>query len=723
MLLLISVILFIFTPETCVSEVLPSPSSLYLYSPGSLDFTDVIVKRVGDNLTLICEMRGDTPPPAYFVWNYMAANDSLAAESPPYSLWSNGTISQLNRTSITEADSGRYFCAAPPHSQAKYVLVQPQGGRLCASTALRCGSRCVLATNVCDGRPDCLHAEDEDEELCGVRPCDRPDRLNCSMGRCIPAGACCLTPHPLCRQHSCCAAHTNRGFDLEWIPPFEDRRAPDDYGFIQSTIYTVTACALIFMIAVVLLVSAICKMHMKRAALRHYARPDTRYNINLGVQRHRFPPCYEAADLLEQAAHDPPSPLNDARCTEQLSSPSPTHSECRNTRLSALASVFSSRYRQVPTQCTEVEMVAVSPPAPPSPINNGADGVNDRHRLTLQLGRFHLSIPSFRRDPRPDTPNVAEINIDDLDFVRLNTNDTYTLNGRTIRLLNGNFENIPVLNNPPPYNEAMRYKLYGPPPEYLSSDRLNRNTSEERARSNIELPPGYEELGVNGTDAVGEASNLPGSSFYSANASSGNCSRMISGSLATNAENLSENVENTPVANVGNVSGNVGNASENVGNVGNASEDIGNASSNIENASGVVGSASTNVGNTSDNIDNPIENVINANENIGDANVRNNTTNIDNGPTYRNRVLSLTNIDNTTNSTVSNIDNASIDVSNNASCDTNNGNANFNGNSTINVTEEDGNNNETLNSVIDNLPAIDSDVNANDEVIGAYVVA
>lgn len=123
-------------------------------------------------------------------------------------------------------------------------------------------------------------------------------------------------------------------------------------------------------------------------------------------------------------------------------------------------------------------------------------------RLTLQLGRFQLSIPRFGRpDPRPDTPNVAEINIDDLDFVRLNSNDTYTLNGRTIRLLGANFENYPVLPDgsvrPPSYTEAVRYKLYGPPPEYLSREGLNRrsaDTVDQEATSNIEMPPCYEDL-------------------------------------------------------------------------------------------------------------------------------------------------------------------------------------------------------------------------------------
>lgn len=135
-------------------------------------------------------------------------------------------------------------------------------------------------------------------------------------------------------------------------------------------------------------------------------------------------------------------------------------------------------------------------------IDRVIDQLTVQRPLTLHLGRFQLSIPRFGRnnEPRPDTPNVAEINIDDLDFVRLNSNDTYTLNGRTIRLLGANFENYPVVNGsrPPPYNEAMRQK-YGPPPEYLSREGIN-NDNENEARSNVEMPPCYEDL-ASGVDS------------------------------------------------------------------------------------------------------------------------------------------------------------------------------------------------------------------------------
>lgn len=151
----------------------------------------------------------------------------------------------------------------------------------------------------------------------------------------------------------------------------------------------------------------------------------------------------------------------------------------------------------------------------------------DRQRLTLQLGRFQLTIPRFGRraetDRRPDTPNVAEINIDDLDFVRMSSHDTYTLNGRTIRLLGANFENYPVLpdgTRPPPYNEAMRCKFFGPPPEYLSREGLNARVDEE-ARNNVEMPPCYDELASGGSSNTGTQTARPGAASTSNAGTSG----------------------------------------------------------------------------------------------------------------------------------------------------------------------------------------------------------
>lgn len=46
------------------------PPILVLYSPGDPEYTDVLVKREFDNLTLVCELRGD-PAVRNYVWNYV----------------------------------------------------------------------------------------------------------------------------------------------------------------------------------------------------------------------------------------------------------------------------------------------------------------------------------------------------------------------------------------------------------------------------------------------------------------------------------------------------------------------------------------------------------------------------------------------------------------------------------------------------------------------------
>ncbi|KAG6455643.1 hypothetical protein O3G_MSEX009299 [Manduca sexta] len=574
---LLCVISFTFCPITCTSDLLPPPPSLMLYSLGEPGYTDVLVKRVHDNLTLVCELKGEIASRNY-VWNYIPRNTSMPSSQYFTELWESK--SKLTKVDLQVSDSGQYMCSAPPFSVTKYILVQTRGPLQCARGAFWCGSRCVLPAYVCDGRTDCLRGEDEHVAMCAERVCSRSDKLNCSSGRCISEAACCRSASPLCQQPDCCNEYPRysrlEGYvDVEFPPQFEDRHAPDDYGFIQSTIYTVTACALIFMIAVVLLVSAICKMHMKRAALRSYAHAERatsrHYSAHYAAYAQaRYPPRYESSRLLHEEVADPPADAQDASSPARIPlqcnvecPPAPPAAPEPEPRpggfgLARLTAIFSSRYRPVPTQPTDVEMTNVrssslnnsptrgqlqnyrsptycdlnsefffaNPETPDSgrDLNYHATPVDyfrrramrrntlervmdqiDRQRLTLQLGRFQFTLPSFSRDRRPDTPNVAEININDLDFVRLNSTDTYTLNGRTIRLLGADFENYPVMPDgsvrPPPYTEAMRYKLYGPPPEYLSREGLNREARvDEEARNNVEMPPCYDDLASGGSN-------------------------------------------------------------------------------------------------------------------------------------------------------------------------------------------------------------------------------
>ncbi|XP_028034934.1 uncharacterized protein LOC114246557 [Bombyx mandarina] len=525
----------LWSPETCASDI----PHLLLYSPGDVQYTDVLVKRVNDNLTLICELQGDNTKRRY-VWNYVASDlGNVTDFKTPYTVdtLAPSNRSTLYKTELQISDSGHYMCSAPPFSVTKYIVVQNKGAVGCARGALSCGFRCVLPAYVCDGRTDCADAEDEHPLMCGENVCMRSDRLNCSDGRCVPAAACCGAPAALCRQPACCNEHPSYSrlegpIEVEYPQVFDDRHAPDDYGFIQSTIYTVTACALIFMIAVVLLISAICKMHMKRAALRSYAHAERATRRHYSVhyaQTQRFPPCYEASRLLEdgRAASPAHSPHDSpARQNLQCNPGCPPAAELETRPgfgLASLSAIFSSRYRQVPLPPAEVEMNAIRASSTSSSIQNyrsptycdlqeelfaspesqatGRDlnymaaplelfrrrarSSLDRQRLTLQLGRFQLTLPF--RDRRPDTPNVSEVDDE----------DTYTLNGRTIRLLGADLENYPVVSDgiarPPPYAEAVRYKLFGPPPEYLSREALNLRVDME-ARTNVEMPPRYDDL-------------------------------------------------------------------------------------------------------------------------------------------------------------------------------------------------------------------------------------
>lgn len=274
----------------------------------------------------------------------------------------------------------------------------------------------------------------------------------------------------------------------------------------------------------------------------------------------------------------------------------------------------------------------------------------DRQRLTLQLGRFQLTIPRFGRrtetDRRPDTPNVAEINIDDLDFVRMTSHDTYTLNGRTIRLLGANFENYPVLpdgTRPPPYNEAMRCKFFGPPPEYLSREGLNARVDEE-ARNNVEMPPCYDEL-ASGNNASNNGNQTANNGMAS----------------SSNAGSSGNNVNNNEIA---------ANAS--------ASSEISETNSNI--ASVRDRSIAASISN-----------------NVTENNGRSNNVNIRNNDTASNVINN-----NSTSQNNSQVTTPVITVTSNE----------MTGNNDPNM-----NNVQCISSIINNLPAIDSDVNANDTVI------
>lgn len=167
---------------------------------------------------------------------------------------------------------------------------------------------------------------------------------------------------------------------------------------------------------------------------------------------------------------------------------------------------------------------------PLSPENENLNG--RRQFVSSILGRLRNSFNRTPRVPettevqeissssqvesrrRPDTPNVLELSLEEMDLARSgNGNDTYTLNGRTIHLLGASFEERPNLYSlglqglyivdgivenlnrfvscpvlPPPYSEvanAAPSKVLGPPPPYVSRENLTtqREASNENAQA------------------------------------------------------------------------------------------------------------------------------------------------------------------------------------------------------------------------------------------------
>ncbi|CAD0252811.1 unnamed protein product [Spodoptera exigua] len=186
---------------------LPGPW-LALYSPGEPEYTDVVVRRVHDTLTLVCELRGDTSAaPRVYVWNYMDDNSTSGDQILKGDPKGPAVNSTLIKFDLQESDSGQYMCSAPPFSVTKYILVQTRGPTYCRRGAFWCGTRCIAAQYVCDGRLDCQRGEDEAGHMCPPLGCARSDKLNCSSGRCISESACCRSASALCPQPSCCDEH------------------------------------------------------------------------------------------------------------------------------------------------------------------------------------------------------------------------------------------------------------------------------------------------------------------------------------------------------------------------------------------------------------------------------------------------------------------------------------------------------------------------------------
>lgn len=228
-----------------------------------------IMRRVEESLNLTCRVIWFSEK-FHLSW-HLPISSKNSKNRVVYS--NNDDSSSVVIQHLQESDSGDYRCEAVSHQN----LTSFSSVTLTVKNK-RCGERfftcllgnCIQQRFVCDGHPDCKHGEDEARVNCGLNPCQ--GKITCE-GRCIPMSWCCQPYNDMnCTikmRPSCCHQITKPY--IEHDPGYvTDQQRFSDINFLQTTIYTVIGCAMVFMLIVTILVVAICRVHMKRSLLSRY---------------------------------------------------------------------------------------------------------------------------------------------------------------------------------------------------------------------------------------------------------------------------------------------------------------------------------------------------------------------------------------------------------------------------------------------------------------------
>ncbi|XP_077517866.1 uncharacterized protein LOC144128377 [Amblyomma americanum] len=188
---------------------------------------------------------------------------------------------------LEEPDSGWYTCVARHHdpsvnrvfNRTVHVLVSAYtlSGRRppCYNQSFVCGNgHCIPKRFACDGRVDCLDSSDEAPEHCGPDPCE--DKVLCEDRRCLPRSLCCdpaMQPDcrvtyvlPCCKKYLASIANTTTAL-VGVLTGAPHQRLGASVEYLQSSVYTVVSCAVVFILVATVMVAAICRIHMRRSVM------------------------------------------------------------------------------------------------------------------------------------------------------------------------------------------------------------------------------------------------------------------------------------------------------------------------------------------------------------------------------------------------------------------------------------------------------------------------
>jgi len=182
---------------------------------------------------------------------------------------------------VVETDTGDYECWAKQDwgegtvKTKLKVLIEPKRGA-CQPGYFECEGQkkiCIATRYRCDRRQDCPNGDDESDKYCGYDPCK--GKIICPEldNRCIEPQEYCCDPatDPNCEfTYSCCEALLEFSLGTRLTAQYAKQQREGggegrgDLGYLRGTVYTVIGCAVAFLVIVIALGVAICRLHIQR---------------------------------------------------------------------------------------------------------------------------------------------------------------------------------------------------------------------------------------------------------------------------------------------------------------------------------------------------------------------------------------------------------------------------------------------------------------------------
>lgn len=243
----------------------------------------------GATLNLTCRVTSTKPGEEEVKLSWYLPNNMVEPGTKRYKQEGRAQTSTLVIDPVIETDTGDYECWAKQDwgegtvKTKLKVLIEPKRGA-CPPGHYQCegGKKyCIPTRYRCDHVDDCPAGDDESLVLCGHNPCQ--GKIVCpdlgSSSRCIDPHEYCCDPQTDkdCKfMYPCCEALLEFSLGSRLSAQYAKQQHESsqgareaDLGYLRSTVYTVIGCAAAFLIIVLALGVAICRLHMQRKNSRH----------------------------------------------------------------------------------------------------------------------------------------------------------------------------------------------------------------------------------------------------------------------------------------------------------------------------------------------------------------------------------------------------------------------------------------------------------------------